>query len=135
MAELSDKPHREPPPLSQSLDQIADPHYGLSTHPDLVSLLWRLDGALPQSCRSVLWGYPALVHPETGVAFAVGFGTIGIVMRLPPDLRESASANRTTNPGQAYDISAAGPEWRFLGQTAQAQWCLAAYAFAAVPTA
>ena len=126
---IASKPHRPPPPLSQSLDQVADPFYGLGTHPDIVDQLWQIDHSLPQSCRWVVWGNPALVHPITGVIFAVGFGTIGIVVRLPPDQRGSASARRPTNPGQHNDISSAGPEWRFLN-SAQADLCRAAYDFA-----
>src|SRR4051794_8645119 len=63
-SDLAAKPHRPPPPLSQALDQVADPIAGLGTHPDLVTRLWRLDSGLPASCRWVLWGYPALVHPR-----------------------------------------------------------------------
>ena len=135
MADLASKPHRPPPPLSQSPDQVADARYGLGTHPDLVELLWQLDRELPQSCRWVVWGYPALVHPKTGVVFAVGFGTIGIVLRLPPELGAAASSKRALGRGQEYDLSSAGPEWRFLPQQAQDQACRAAYDFAGLPPA
>jgi hypothetical protein len=112
-------PIRANPPVSQSLSEVADPRYGLSTHPDIVEIMWKLDNELPQRCRWVLWGRPALVHPETGVVFSVGFGTIGYVMRLPPQVLESAAPQRARtvvsgNPGQTFDISPAGPEWRFV---------------------
>ncbi|HXV00398.1 MAG TPA: hypothetical protein VG166_07860 [Caulobacteraceae bacterium] len=121
---------RASPPLSQPLEAAPDPWWGLSTHPDLVEQLWRLDRSLPRSCRWLLWGYPALVRPETGVVFALAFGTVGIVVRLPPGFRESASAFRPTNPGQVWDISPAGPEWRFLPRGNEEPACAAAYAFA-----
>ena len=132
MTAIASKPHRLPPPLSQSLDQVADPLYGLGTHPDIVDQLWQIDQTLPQTCRWVVWGHPALVHRTTGVIFAVAFGTIGIVVRLPLEQRDAAPANRPTNPSQRYDISSAGPEWRFLTR-AQADLWRAAYEFAASP--
>ena len=133
LAQIASKPHRPPPPLSQSLDQVADPLYGLGTHPDIIERLWRLDKSLPRRCRWVVWGYPALAHPVTGVIFAIGFGTIGIVVRLAPEQRDSALAIRPANPGQNHDISTAGPEWRFLDGQGQAGLCRAAYDFAALP--
>jgi hypothetical protein len=45
---------KPPPPLSQSLQEIDDPHYGLSTHPDIIEQMWRLDDKLPERCRWVV---------------------------------------------------------------------------------
>ena len=134
IARLAAKSPRPPPPLSQALEQVADPRNGLGTHPDIVEQLWRLDRAMPLSCRWVVWGYPALVHPQTGVIFAVAFGTIGIVVRLPPELSAAASAIRPTNPSQHYDISPAGAQWRFLSGGSEEAHCRAAYDHAASPT-
>ena len=110
MADLASKKVRPPPPLSQTVDQAPHPIFGLGTHPDIVSRLWALEGALPQSCRRLVWGFPALVHPRTGVIFALAFGTIGIVVRLPPDVR--GLCPDTVSLG--HDITPAGEEWRFL---------------------
>jgi hypothetical protein len=124
-------------PLSQSLEQVDDPRYGLGTHPDIIERMWKLDGSLPERCRWVLWGLPALVNPRSGVIFAVGFGTIGIVLRLPPEILEAADAGLAPvrvsgNPGQTFDIAPAGPEWRFVSHRApEAQWCAVAYDYAA----
>lgn len=57
----------------------------------------------------MFWGRPALVHPQSGVVFAVGFGSIGLVMRLPAKILrqaapEQASAVIAGNPGQTFDI-------------------------------
>ncbi|MFZ2067236.1 MAG: hypothetical protein WAV27_14735 [Xanthobacteraceae bacterium] len=139
ISRIAAKPVKPPPPLSQALTNIPDPHYGLGSTPDLVVRLWRLDETLPQCCRWVFWGKPALVHPATGVVLAVAFGTIGIVVRLPKDVLDRAAAGEAPpaiagNPGQSFDISPAGPEWRFLRRGAPAaEWCLAAYGFASVP--
>lgn len=136
MARIAAGPVRPPAPLSQSLADVDDPVYGLGTHPDIIEHLWALDAALPRSCRWVFWGKPALVHPDTGVVFAVGFGTIGYVMRLPASVLDIAPADHakivvTGNPGQTFDIGPAGPEWRFIRRPApEVDWCRAAYDFA-----
>ena len=138
MARIAAGPIKPPPPLSQSLAEVDDPLYGLSTHPDIIEQLWKVDSAMPRTCRWVVWGRPALVHPETGVIFAVGYGTLGYVMRLPPAVLDEAPADQAQveikgNPGQSFDIGAAGPEWRFVRPRAPAAlWCRAAYDFAGI---
>ena len=130
---------RPNPPLSQSLDEVADPAYGLGTHPDIVEALWKLDDTLPARCRWVLWGKPSLVHRHTGIVFAVTFGTIGMVLRLPPAIIESADPAlafviKAGNPGQTFDIGPAGAAWRFIAPGAPAAaWCRAAHDFAGAP--
>ncbi len=124
-------------PVSQSLDAVTDPWYGLGTHPDIIEALWDMDDSLPQRCRWVFWGGPALVHPETGVVFAIGMGTIGIVLRLPPHVIASADPQlarvvQKFNRAPTFDIGPAGPEWRLIAHEApRALWCRAAYDFAA----
>jgi hypothetical protein len=124
------------PPLSQSLDEIADPWFGLGTHPDIITRLWEMDDTLPQRCRWVFWGRPSLAHPDTGVVFAVAFGTIGIVLRLPPEAIAAAGSqlSAVVQNGKrlrAFDIGPAGPAWRFILPGAVAtQWGRAAYDFA-----
>ncbi len=133
MADIAGRPVRPPPPLSQPLSAVADPWFGLGTHPDIIEAMWRLDDTLPRRCRWVFWGGPALVHPDSGVVFAVGFGTMGYVMRLPEAIRATATEKQACvilpgNPGQTFDISPAGPEWRFIRHAAPAaEWCRAAY--------
>ena len=83
-------PIRPDPPVSQSLGEVADPWYGLGTRPDIIEIMWNLDDTLPQRCRWVFWGRPALVHPDTGVVFAVGIGNIGHAIRLPTQVLEAA---------------------------------------------
>src|SRR6266545_2354736 len=115
MDQIARGPIRPDPPVSQSLYQVQDPWHGLGTHPDIIEHMWKLDDSLPQKYRWVFWGGPALVHPETGVVFAVGMGTIGYVMRLPPhDVLDVATENQarvvvTGNPAQSFTIGPAGP--------------------------
>ena len=139
MESIATGPIKPPAPLSQSLEDVVDPHHGLDTHPDIIERIWKLDASLPQKCRWAFWGKPSLVHPRTGIVFAVGFGTIGYVTRLPPRILETAdptqaSAIVTGNPGQTFDIGPAGPEWRFVTARApEAEWCRVAYEFAGLP--
>jgi hypothetical protein len=141
MARVRTKTIKPPPPLSQPLEELTDKLYCLGTHPDIIERMWKLDAALPVSCRWALWGRPSLVHPETGVIFSVGLGTIGYAMRLPPCVLEAADADQAKtvvagNPGQTFDITPAGPEWRFVRPRAPAvDWCRAAYEFAGSPSA
>jgi hypothetical protein len=135
MTRIASGPIKPPAPLSQSLTEVDDPFYGLSTHPDIIEHLWKLDESLPQPCRWVFWGKPSLVHAQTGVVFAVGFGTM-YVMRLPPHILrnvtgEQAKVVPSGNPGQSFDIGPMGPEWRFvMSRAPEATWCRAAYDFA-----
>lgn len=141
MKRITEGPIKPPAPLSQSLHDVKDPHYGLCTHPDITATLWKLDSTLPQSCRWVFWGFPALVHPDTGVVFAVGQGTIGYVMRLPSHVLAAAKPEDALvavrgNPGQTFEIGSAGPEWRFIRKGVPAgEWARAVYDFAGEPAA
>src|SRR6266702_5035584 len=60
MQRIARGPIAPDPPVSQSLDAVADPWYGLGTHPDIIEALWDMDDSLPQRCRWVFWGGPAL---------------------------------------------------------------------------
>ena len=131
LADLASKPHRPPPPLNQAITEVANPLFQLGVHPDIVEQLWRSDQALPVSCRWAFWGHPALVHPETGIVFAVAIGTLGIVARLPPELRQQLTTTHPLNFGETYDISPAGPEWRFLTAPPQQSHIVAAFKDAA----
>jgi hypothetical protein len=126
VADLAGKKVAPPPPLSQPVESARDPVYGLGVHPDLIQQLWTLERSLPQSCRWLVWGHPSLVHPQTGVIFAVGIGTIGIAGRLPPELRDES---RPETSARDYDVSPAGPEWRFPAWAPRL--AQGAYAFAA----
>ncbi len=136
LGKIARGPIRPDPPVSQSLEEVADPWHGLGTHPDIIEIMWKLDDELPKRCRWVFWGRPVLVHPDTGVVFAVGIGTIGHVIRLPPQVLKTADPRHAMtavnrNAGQSFDIAPAGPEWRFVSAHArEAEWCRLAYEFA-----
>ena len=133
MADMARKTPRPPPPLSEPVESAPDPVFGLGVHPDIIEQLWALDRALPRSCRWLVWGHPALVHPGTGVIFAVAIGTIGIAARLPPALRDGAKTVHARRIGVDIDLSPAGPEWAFLARGSEHDQILAAHAFAEIP--
>ncbi len=131
-----------PKPISQALETVADRRYGLGTHPDLITRLWDLDDTLPEKCRWVVYGHPALVHPRTGVIFGFAGGTLGYALRLPASSRREADAlgakTAITMPFEApwdvWDLSKAGPEWRFgRWWDCEPDWCRAAYDWAGEP--
>jgi hypothetical protein len=111
---IESKPHRPDPPVSQPVDCAPHPWFGLGTHPDLVEALWKLDDLLPERCRWLLWGYPALVHPRSGVVFAAAFGTIGIVLRLPSEVLADEDAKAPSPLSAPPNSSPALSAWRLV---------------------
>ena len=129
---IESKPHRPDPPLSQPVEQAPDPWFGLGTHPDLIEALWKMDGSLPERCRWLLWGYPALVHPHSGVVFGIARGTIGLFLRLPKEVLADEDAKTPATVSALPDASAALSDWRLIRQwSALASLGARAYAGAA----
>ena len=139
VAKIMGRPKDSAKPASQPLDSVADPRMSLGTHPDIVERLWQLGGALPADCRWVVYGKPALVHPQSGVIFGHATGTLGYALRLSEPDRAAAdrlgAKTRIELPqDDAYDLAPAGPEWRFGKWFAEEPgWCRAAYDFAGLP--
>lgn len=125
-------------------EDVRDAYLTLGGHPELVERLWdELPRDLPQDCRWVVYGTPALVHPNSGIVFAFGGGTHTYAFRLPPERhREARAAGATTVhdypaypklgiPSSRLDLADIGPEWCFGGwHDGEHNWCLAAYAYA-----
>jgi hypothetical protein len=123
---------------------VQKPYEHLGTHPDLLSHFWdELGGSLPEDCRWVVYGTPALVHPRSGIAFGFAGGTHTYALRLPLDRRQAAIADGgvTKHEYPAYptlgiqassvDLAAIGPEWIFgRGLREPREWCRAAYSHA-----
>jgi hypothetical protein len=114
------------------------PYETLGAHPDLVSRLWdELGKVLPEDCRGIFFGTPALIHPASGIVFAFAGGTHTYAFRLPAAERETAleaGASRVMHypAGATLDLRSVGDEWVFgWWYSTEEAWCRAAYDFAA----
>ncbi len=132
IAHLTRYPGR-PHPLFAAPDSVKDPWMSLGSHPDVVERLWKqLGSALPEDCRGIVCGSPALVHPGTGVVFALAMGT-QYGLRLGPLVGQAllAGARVEILRGKLPSMNVQrdlGEEWiygRWLEQ--ELGWCVAAY--------
>ena len=111
---------------------VAYSHCGC--HSDVVARLWdQINPVLPDDCRRLLFGTPALVHPG-GLILALGMGTGYGIRILPSTATEAAAAGVKTinfgSGGAGMDIRQSyGPDWVFGSWLAQEDaWCQAVYA-------
>ncbi len=71
-------------------DEHDDPYREAGAHPDVVERVWIVLGeSLTADCRAVVYGTPALVHPDAGVVFALATGT-AYRIRVPVDTIDEA---------------------------------------------
>ena len=119
-------------------EEYERPYDSLGTHPDLVAHLWdELGSALPVDCRFVFFGGPALMRPDSGIVFGFAGGTHTYALRLPDAVRKEALAAGAKRvyvypKSPAFDLDTVGSEWVFCQwHEAEAEWCRAAYDFAA----
>ena len=57
-------------------DSVMQPYMEQGSHPDVVERVWEgIGSALPQDCRCLVYGTPALVHPESGILLVFCNGT------------------------------------------------------------
>jgi hypothetical protein len=132
---LRDWPRRDLPELARP-EEVDRPYDSLGTHPDLAAHLWdEITSGLPEDCRFVFRGAPALLRPDSGIVFGFAGGTSTCALRLPEPERSAALAaggKRTLEyPGTTFDLDLVGPEWVFcLWLAGEAAWCRAAYDFA-----
>jgi hypothetical protein len=128
VATIMSRPSGADVPASQPLSSAADPLHGLGTHPDLIERLWTLNAALPQDCRWVVFGFPALVTPSSGVIFGFAQGTLGYALRLTDECQAEAAHLSAKLRRSGLDLSKLGSEWS-LGKwhEREADWCRAAY--------
>jgi hypothetical protein len=105
-------------PLFALWDSVPDPYCQCGTHPDIVGFLWETCGSkLPADCRGLIYGCPVLVHPHSGVIFAIGTGTT-CFLRLPGMLGAEAvkdGAKTVENfSSRVLDLRAElGEDWYF----------------------
>ncbi len=72
------------------------------TEGETLEVLWEeWNNNLPEDCRSIVYGSPVLVHPATGILFAVAVGRGCWAIRLP---KKAKSAREDQIPS-AHDLS------------------------------
>jgi len=109
-------------------------YWALGAHPDIVERVWdQIGRALPQNCRLVVLGTPALVHPPSGTLLAVALGT-SYAVRLPSSVRVSSMRGAKTeilwSNGTRLKLQHEfGEDW-VVGSWSPAEetWCAAKYA-------
>jgi hypothetical protein len=115
-------------------EQIDKPYRDLRAHPEAVQRIWNdLGAALPMDCRAVVYGTPGLVHPLTGIIFALAIGTL-YALRLPGTLAKeavrvgAATSVRLSSGGEMNAHDELGEDWIFgKGLRQEESWCLEAY--------
>jgi hypothetical protein len=110
-------PKNRQPLLIAGTEPKASEHYGC--HPDIVERVWdELGKSLPEDCRCLVYGRPALVHPGRGVVIAVCYGT-QYCLRIPQDclpeaLDAGATVTTTWSGGGEMNVQEEfGPDWVF----------------------
>ena len=114
-------------------DAVPDAYLRCGCHPDIVERLWdQLGPALPQDCRLLIYGTPALAH-ASGLILALGMGT-RYALRIPPSCIQAAKdagadTINTWSGGGRMDIQVDyGEDWIFGSWLAlESTWCRAVY--------
>jgi hypothetical protein len=122
------------PPCMQITESPRDPYINLGTHPDIVEHLWSdLGSIVPEDCRCIVFGSPALIAPRSGILLAQAFGT-RYVLRIPREsMHEAIECGAQTivtwTGGQTTDLKQEyGNDWIFgCWLEREPTWLLANY--------
>jgi len=108
--------HKKKPGTFATWDSIKNPYMNSGIHPDVVDRIWdQLGFPLPQDCRCLLFGTPALVHPKTGVIIAACYRG-ECCLRLPKSAAPGARRQvvRQLSSGIELNIQTElGEQWVF----------------------
>ena len=115
-------------------DAVPNAYLNCGCHPDIVERLWdRLGASLPEDCRLLIFGTPALVHPGSGLILAVGIGT-QYGLRAPALTLEAVTQAGSRISIKFSDVSTMnirsdyGDDWVFgCWLPIELSWCKAAY--------
>ena len=121
-------------PILAAWDSVPDPYMEQGSHPDVVERVWDVIGtSLPDDCRCLVYGTPALLHPGKGIILAFCNGT-SYCLRLNAQLVEKAVASgakthQQWSTGGGMDSQGElGPDWVFGGWLAdEIEWCRIVY--------
>lgn len=127
------RPRFSPEPI-MTPEQHPDPYMEAGSHPDAVERVWDVLGtALPADSRALVYGSPALVHPDAGIVLVLAFGT-QYVIRIPTDTlaraQELGCKDRQTwtGGGETRIREVLGSNWLFGGWAdEEKQWILRLY--------
>lgn len=114
------------------------------THPDLSDRFWSLASEL-KTAHWVLYEQAVLVHPETGIIFALARGTDTIALRLPPKEQTEAFADpeygrRVKYKPKPLNANEFGDDWALVrpfsldNTTTVQRWFKVAYDYAGTLT-
>ncbi len=131
-AYFRDAGHSKAPPLAP-FESGPRPYLELGSHPDIVTRVWNDLGAqLPADSKAIVFGTPALVHPEVGVVLAMAFGT-SYLLHLPADLAAEARAaayatSERWSDGTATELTTTLGDGWFFGRwrDEEAEWLASA---------
>jgi hypothetical protein len=130
------EPRASGAPFSQPPDEHRDPYLQAGSHPDVVERIWdRIGAALPEDCRAVVLGTPALVHPAAGVVMAVALGTSYALRLEAVDLQLAVASGAglvheyNVPKGLTLDLPKQfGSDWVFGSwDDREPAWCARAY--------
>ena len=99
-----------------SPDDHHDPYMGAGTHPDIVQRIWTAFASLGD--QAMVYGSPAVIHRNSGVILAVGFGTTYIMRVHENDMKSALAAGckvkQSWSYGEDTDLSELlGSDWVF----------------------
>jgi hypothetical protein len=115
---------RGPPPLRQPVARVSA--WVSPADPDCTERILQVGKMMPRDCRALVYGFPALVHPESCVIFGFALGTY-YHLRLPLLLAEVAVTAGTVASETLFP-EGLGNEWvmgKWLRQ--ESEWCEEAY--------
>lgn len=121
-------------PVIATWNSVNKPYMEQGSHPDVVEQVWDVIGSsLPEDCRCLVYGTPALVHPKTGVILAFCNGT-AYCIRLTEHLVEKAlkagakTYQKWTYGGDMDTLRDLGADWVFgWWLDSEVEWCNIVY--------
>ncbi len=124
-------------PESQVLaspDSVSDPYMQQGSHPDIVQRVWNeIGNSLPMDCRCLIYGTPALIHPQSGIILAFCNGTQYNLRLITADFRDAIAKGALTrtkwsNGKEMDSLSDLGNDWIFgVWSKDEIKWCHDSY--------